>query len=291
MKFTRTSVMIAMGLAVGAALVLSGCGKGEQTSAPEPTEGQTPGPTMQQTEKQQGGEQETTSEQKKSEDSEKEKSSEEEKKKAEEEQQDGGQKAKMVTLNAELPKPMFAGTPSDLKTPILEPDPDKQRDSIKVPEGATTNIAKGKPAKAKGTPIMGELSYITDDDKSGRSGTVVTLGPGKQWVQVDLKKKYKIYGVLVWHYHRSARVYHDVVAQVSTNKDFVSNVTTIFNNDQDNSAGLGVGEHYEYIEDNQGRWMPADGVKGRYVRLYSSGSTANELNHYVEVAVYGTPVK
>ena len=32
------------------------------------------------------------------------------------------------------------------------------------------------------------------------------------------------------------------------------------------------------------------GIKGRYVRLYSNGNTANDLNHYVEVEVYGTPV-
>jgi hypothetical protein len=32
-------------------------------------------------------------------------------------------------------------------------------------------------------------------------------------------------------------------------------------------------------------------VKGRYVRLYSNGNTSNDLNHYVEVEVYGTPVK
>jgi hypothetical protein len=27
------------------------------------------------------------------------------------------------------------------------------------------------------------------------------------------------------------------------------------------------------------------------VRLYSSGNTSNDLNHYVEVEVYGTPAK
>ncbi|MBP1745211.1 MAG: hypothetical protein H6Q58_2189, partial [Firmicutes bacterium] len=28
-------------------------------------------------------------------------------------------------------------------------------------------------------------------------------------------------------------------------------------------------------------------VNGRYVRLYSNGSTANSYNHYVELEVYG----
>jgi len=31
------------------------------------------------------------------------------------------------------------------------------------------------------------------------------------------------------------------------------------------------------------------GVKGRYVRLYSNGNTANRLNHYIEVEVWGKP--
>ena len=33
------------------------------------------------------------------------------------------------------------------------------------------------------------------------------------------------------------------------------------------------------------------GAKGRYIRLYSNGNTANDMNHYVEVEVYGIPVK
>ena len=197
----------------------------------------------------------------------------------------------MVKLNPELPKPMFAGTPSDLNTPLLEPNPEKSRDQIQVPEGATTNVAKGKPVTAKGTPIMGELSYVTDGDKSGRSGSVVTLGPGTQWVQIDLGQKYEIYGVLVWHYHARPRIYHDVIVQIANDEDFGQGVETIFNNDQNNSSGPGTGSDYEYIEDNEGRWIAADGVEGRYVRLYSNGSTANDLNHYCEVEVYGIPAE
>ena len=29
----------------------------------------------------------------------------------------------------------------------------------------------------------------------------------------------------------------------------------------------------------------------QYVRLFSNGSTANDLNHYIEVAVYGLPAE
>ena len=37
----------------------------------------------------------------------------------------------------------------------------------------------------------------------------------------------------------------------------------------------------------EGRLFDLKGVKARYVRLYSNGNTTNDLNHYVEVEVYG----
>jgi hypothetical protein len=65
----------------------------------------------------------------------------------------------------------------------------------------------------------------------------------------------------------------------------------VFNNDLDNSAGLGVGKDLHYIETNEGKLIDAKGVKARYVRLYSNGNSGNDLNHYIEVEVYGKPVK
>jgi hypothetical protein len=65
----------------------------------------------------------------------------------------------------------------------------------------------------------------------------------------------------------------------------------VFNNDHDNSAGLGIGRDKEYIEVNEGRLINPKGVAARYVRLYSQGNTSNDMNHYVEVEVFGTPVK
>jgi hypothetical protein len=86
-------------------------------------------------------------------------------------------------------------------------------------------------------------------------------------------------------------VYRDVVVQVSDDKDFINGVTTLFNNDHDNTSGLGVGKDKEYIETYEGKLVDAKGVKARYVRLYSGGNTSNDMNHYVEVEVYGIPAK
>jgi hypothetical protein len=108
-------------------------------------------------------------------------------------------------------------------------------------------------------------------------------------VQVDLGAVCDIYAIALWHYHSQARVYKDVVVQVADDADFITNVRTVFNNDHDGSAGLGVGQDKEYIETNLGRPIDAKGVKARYVRLYSDGNTSNDMNHYIEVEVYGKP--
>jgi hypothetical protein len=45
-----------------------------------------------------------------------------------------------------------------------------------------------------------------------------------------------------------------------------------------------------YVETYEGKLIDAKGVRARYVRLYSNGNSSNELNHYIEVEVFGTPV-
>jgi hypothetical protein len=79
--------------------------------------------------------------------------------------------------------------------------------------------------------------------------------------------------------------------QVSDDKEFKSGVRTLYNNDIDNTLGLGTGKDLAYIESNMGRIVDAQGAKARYVRLYSNGNTSNELNHYCEVEVFGQPAK
>jgi NedA-like, galactose-binding domain len=194
-------------------------------------------------------------------------------------------------LQLQLPKPMFIGTPTNIKSPNLEVITGKPRGPFYVPIG-TKLLSKGRPVTSSDTqPVIGELSMITDGDKEGGDGYFVELGPSKQWVQVDLGSPCALHAILMWHYHSQARVYRDVIVQVSDDKDFLKGVTTVFNNDHDNTSGLGIGKDKEYVEVAEGRLVDPKGVKGRYVRLYSAGNTTNDLNHYVEVEVYGTPVK
>ena len=198
---------------------------------------------------------------------------------------------KLVPLNIELPKPMFVGTPQDIKVENLEKPLGKPRPPFLAPEG-TVLLSRGKPVSASDEePIIGEIEMITDGDKEAADGSYVELGPSTQHVTIDLEREYNIYAIVVWHYHKQARVYYDVVVQVADDADFITNVKTLFNNDIDNSAGLGVGKDKHYTETNEGKLIDAKGVKARYVRLYSKGNTSNDLNHYIEVAVYGKPAQ
>ena len=195
-----------------------------------------------------------------------------------------------------LPRPQIPGLPPlelfrwrDLLGPHVEKPLGNRRAPFMAPKG-TTNVALKKPVSGSDKePIMGELELITDGDKEPSDGNCVELGPGRQYVQVDLGAEYNIYAILIWHYHKEPRVYHDVVVQVCSVPDFSTDVKTVFNNDYDNSAGLGLGEDLERIETYEGHLIDSKGVKGRYVRCYSNGNTTDDFNHYIEVEVYGKP--
>jgi hypothetical protein len=59
-------------------------------------------------------------------------------------------------------------------------------------------------------------------------------------------------------------VYFDVIVQISNDPDFITGVQTIFNNDMDNSAGLGVGMDMHYVDTHFGEIFDAKGLHGRY---------------------------
>ena len=194
-------------------------------------------------------------------------------------------------LKLTLPKPMFIGTPTNIKSPNLEVITGKPRGPFFVPVGTKLLSLKRPIRSSDMQPVIGELTMLTDGEKEGGDGYFVELGPGKQWVQVDLGAPYALHAILVWHYHSQARVYRDVVVQLSDDRDLLKGVTTVFNNDHDNTAGLGIGTDKEYIEVAEGRLIDPKGAKGRYIRFYSNGNTSNDLNHYIEVEVYGRPLK
>lgn len=197
----------------------------------------------------------------------------------------------LVPIELELPKPLFIGTPQDIEVEYLEKPLGKARPPFLAPAG-TTNMALGRPVTSSDKfPIIGELSYITNGNKDATDGNYVELGLGVQNVVIDLGQQCNIYAVVVWHLHRQPVVFFDIVVQTSNDQYFIENVNTIFNNDIDNSAGLGIGKDMHYTETNEGKLIDAKGVTGRYVRLYSNGYNLEDFNYYTEVAVYAKPVE
>ncbi len=191
-------------------------------------------------------------------------------------------------LELELPQPLFVGTPQNIMSDNLE-EANIQRDPVYIPEEAELLSVDTWVTSSDSAPIIGELEMVTDGDKDGNEGSYVELGPGKQWIQIELDEPAEIHAIAIWHFHSQARAYQDVVVQIASDPDILENVSVPFNNDHDNSLGLGIGKDKEWIETYEGRMIDVDGVKGQYIRLYSDGSTSNPMNHYIEVEIYGVP--
>lgn len=189
-------------------------------------------------------------------------------------------------LQTTLPPELIEGTPKPMSVPRLEPIP-TQAPEFYVPRG-TVLLSAGKPVTGSDKdPIIGRLDMITDGEKDAGEGYHVEMAEGPQWVQIDLGKSADIYAIWIWHFHSQRRAYHDVIVRLSNDPEFRTGVTTVFNNDYDGSAGFGIGRDNPYVETRFGKIVNGKGATGRYVRLYSNGSTSTEMNHYTEVEVYG----
>ena len=195
-----------------------------------------------------------------------------------------------VAIKFELPAPHSSGTPKEVKSDNLEPDPGpgNYRAPIMVPvvfdKKLTTEETKVTTSEEA---VTGENEYVVDGDKTPDATCMLQLPGGLQWVQLDLGAEKTVSAVCVWHDQGDDRVYKDVIVQLSNDEKFAKDVTTIFNNDHDNTAKLGKGADKEYRERNDGR--PVDGklTKARYVRCYSNGSSSEPVNNYIEIEVFG----
>ena len=164
-----------------------------------------------------------------------------------------------VPLALDLPLHTLKGTPEDLPGgPNIEPLSDVAPTPVQVPKGVK-NVAAGITATSSVAPFLGE--------------------------------SFAIHAIAMWHDHRYVQAMHDVILQVSDDPEFKSGVTTLYNNDTDNSSGLGVGTDREYFELQFGRVVAAKGIKARYVRGFTRGSNQSSLNCWQEIEVYALPAK
>jgi len=183
---------------------------------------------------------------------------------------------------------------ADIKSPNLEPPRlGKPYPPLMAPVGGDKLLSHLCPVRGSvQLPEEGEWSMLTDGEKEQGDTTLVKFATGLQWVQVDLRTSQVINGINIWRFCPMPGAFRDVIVQLSDDGDFIDGVTTVFNNDHDNSAGLGAGEDKEYIETNQGRPIPVPGVRARYVRVYSNGrylpgGSLDPFNYCTEIEVYG----
>jgi hypothetical protein len=197
-----------------------------------------------------------------------------------------------VPLMIKLPAPAFKGTPKDIQlSTYVEPLSDKPRPPMMVPAGLKNIAPSAKITSSDKNATADALAKIVDGDKEASEQSIIYLRKGTQWVQMDFGSPQQIFAVVIWHAHNSSKVYHDVIVQIADDQDFLQNVKPIFNNDQDNTSGLGVGTDREYFETHEGKLIDTKGVTARYIRFFSKGSTESALNEYTEIEVYGRPAK
>ena len=180
----------------------------------------------------------------------------------------------------------------DAVTPPHLRKEEKKRPPLRVVRGLK-NMAMYKPVTADKKPTVGELEQVNDGIKtSGRFDFV----EGPTWVQVDLKAPVSIRAIAVWHFYKNPVIYDDVIVRIADDADFTRNVRTLFNNDHDNSSGLGKGKDTAFIsrwwsELIDARGPDRTGAVARFVRLYTRQSAAGKRPRYVELAVYGLPAE
>ena len=202
--------------------------------------------------------------------------------------------ADKVAIKFELPPPHITGTPKEIKSDNLEPDrgPGKLRAPIMVEaEYAKKLTNEDTKVTTSEEAVTGDNEYVVDGDKTADMTSMLQLPGGLQWVQLDLGAEHTISAICVWHDQGDERGYRDVIMQISNDPKFAdkAQVKTVFNNDHDESSklGLGKGPDKEYRERNDGRPVDAKMTKGRYVRVYSAGSTSEPVNNYIEIEVFG----
>lgn len=195
-------------------------------------------------------------------------------------------------LLLDLPDPAFVNRNSPLRVPDdirLSPHPLQPREPFYVPPDVE-NVARDRPVRASAEPVVGSLDMATDGDKQAIDDRLIHLPPGPQWVEVDLQEEVAIHAIVFWLNHTTDYVFRGVIVQIANDPEFKRGVTTLFNNDHNNIAGHGRGEHLHYIESFEGKLVPGFGLNARYVRIHTNGNILDDLNYYTEVEVWGQPV-
>jgi len=200
----------------------------------------------------------------------------------------------MKIIRPRFPNPIFLSGPWGCTLPNIEypPSPPIKEFSALL---ETEIISIAKPVTSSSPPIHGELAWINDDEAfPGDAGeNEVWFNQLPCWVQIDLGSERIIDHVWFWHgqgtlsRRQTPELFEEVILQVSNDKDFQHEVTTLFNSDDDGSSGQGKGTDPTYMETNHGRCIAASGSKARYVRLWGGKAYSGGPCRFTEIIVWG----
>ena len=202
----------------------------------------------------------------------------------------GRREVEWTMVAPDFPKPPACPGPSNLyrvKLPSnLMAGEYANTKQVRIPARVAL-LSKGASVTSSDKEPLGDLKLITDGDKQYDDGYFVELLPGPQWVQIDLGETREISLIWTWIGYKYATLsFKDIIMRISDDPSFAQS-ETVFNNDHDNSSGMGEGTDSAWLETNFGHPVPVKGVRGRYVRLHSNGSNLDECNRWIEVEVYG----
>jgi len=192
-----------------------------------------------------------------------------------------------TVIKPDFPRPMFVGSPAplpELPPNMIEGNYSQERE-VRIPRRVSL-LSRGVPVTGSDPAPLGEFSWITDGDKQGDDGYFVDLLPGQQWIQLDLGEPRELWLLWIWMYHKTGVIYKDVIIELATREDF-RDARIVFNNDHDDTSGMGAGRDTSWIETNLGRPIRLQGQRARFIRLYSNGRSVDDTNHWIEVEAYG----
>ena len=142
-----------------------------------------------------------------------------------------------------------------------------------ISDGAQ-NVALGKPVVFTGNTetFQGIANASLVNDGYFDAYNVFGSTDGQPcFAVIDFEKEYMIDRVVVKAWHDWA--FTDVIVQLSESADFTSGVYTVFNNDTDNSVGVGAGTDGAYIENpSGGHSFTFAPVRARYMRFYNQSA-------------------
>lgn len=159
---------------------------------------------------------------------------------------------------------------------------------------ASENVALRKPVylTVPGESFNGSGSTISviNDGLSDPYGAFATLSGTTGFAVIDFKDKYLVDKVITnaWHDWE----FSDVVIQLANDEQFTEGVYTVFNNDVDNSLGLGFGTDGPYKEKGGsiGHVFEFEPVEARYIRFTNKSikpaSEARSIFEEIQVFTY-----